>query len=425
MSETVRTELRMIDTRAIERLEREMAHARKRGYTVEVGTSDDEAYQSPQHIYDTYHYLRQREEQLSAKRQTYIASHREPLSEREFDRLLEPERIALLYGPVDATPWHNQRGHAAALLSIVAAHQLAPRVERQQKRYPTMSGPLDERVLSYHFDARAGQLDGMSIAEALVWAKTEYGLRDEITAREQAQADLHELTSYLTAPSSKQFTEIVRYCVDALGIRARKDQVHEAIRGHILARDDCKTREFLLMSFGCGTAYPMLEVVADLKQQAVDARLILLDQDPLALAAAALLADDMGLGDKIEIHCERLFSRIGRPLKLETILRGRQLDIAEDSGLREYLPWFIYRWLTGESWRALREGGLMTTGNMNVNRPQAEFPHGLMGWLPHIRMRTIERGLWLHRLAGIPKRRTRVRVTPDGVYTLYFTTKSA
>ena len=65
------------------------------------------------------------------------------------------------------------------------------------------------------------------------------------------------------------------------------------------------------MSFGCGTAWPMLEVLAERVTQAPNSepRLILIDQDPVALAAATLLAEDLGVENLVEAHCKRLFDR--------------------------------------------------------------------------------------------------------------------
>ena len=65
----------------------------------------------------------------------------------------------------------------------------------------------------------------------------------------------------------------------------------------------------------------------------------------------------------------------------------------------------------------------MSTGNMNVNRPQPEFLHGLMGWQPTVRLRTIAQGFALHEASGITRGSTTAHVTPDGVYTLFVSKK--
>lgn len=423
-----------IDHHAIERLGTEIERARATGYDVSVGATYDRSYEYPDQIRDVYEFLHGLDVELAQERDRVIKRGlgsvglnplgRATRRERIIDRALDPLRVEMLFEPHGAVPWHNQRGRAAALLAIVAAHDLKENRSEGEGEYPTMSGPLDERVLDFRFDDRAGWLRNLTTKEAIIEAEVRFGRHDIIDARERAQVRLDDLTEYINAPVSPVFHDVVRYCTDGLGIRARKEEVHSAIREHLLAQSHDSAHEFLMMSFGCGTALPMLEVARDLKEnESIASRLILLDQDPLALAAAACLAEDMGLADSIEIHCERLFNRIGQPLKLSSILRGRQLDVAEDSGLREYLPSMIYRWLARESWQALKPGGLMTTGNMNINRPQAEFLHGMMGWWPRVQMRSLEESLSLHRQAGIPRDCTRVRVTGDGVYSMYFTTK--
>ncbi|QWQ32103.1 hypothetical protein KOY48_04455 [Candidatus Minimicrobia naudis] len=67
----------------------------------------------------------------------------------------------------------------------------------------------------------------------------------------------------------------------------------------------------------------------------------------------------------------------------------------------------------------MRDGGLMITGNMNVNRPQKDFLHGLMGWVPNVMMRSIKEGFKLLQKSGIPKEFITATVTASGVYTVF------
>ena len=424
-----------IDPAADQRLLGEIDDARHRGHEVTIGMTQDRAYDNPDKIASVYTFLHELDGQLAGERRRVIERGlgriginpigREMRRARAIDRAIDPMRVELLFGPHRAVPWHNQRGRAAALLSIVSAHDVMADSDPSTGVFETMSGPLDERIFDFSFDDNAGWLSGMALRQSLIEGEMRFNKHDPMMAAERSEARLTQLREFVESPVSPVFKEVTQYCTDALGIRARKEEVHDAIRDHLLKLpEEERSREFLMMSFGCGTALPMLEVVKGLKETlGIQSRLILLDQDPLALASASLLADDMGLADNIEIHCERLFNRFGQPLRLDTVLQGRQLDVAEDSGLREYLPDMIYRWLTRESWNTLKPGGIMTTGNMNRNRPQAEFLHGMMGWWPQVRMRTIEEGLELHRRAGVPTENTQVRVTRDGVYSMYFTEK--
>lgn len=61
----------------------------------------------------------------------------------------------------------------------------------------------------------------------------------------------------------------------------------------------------------------------------------------------------------------------------------------------------------------------MITGNMNVNRPQKEFLHGLMGWVPKVTMRSIKEGFELLQKSGISKESIEATVTASGVYTVF------
>ena len=429
------TPLLHIDTAAGWRIYDEVDDARRDGYEVTIGDTFDKAYDHPGKISQVHAFLHEHDMQLEQDRKQVIAQglgrlglnplKRDYRREKAIDAALEPLRVQRLFGPNRAVAWHEQRGRAAALLSIVSAHDMQVDCDQTTGRYATMSGPLDARVLDYTFGQNAPRLAGVNIEDALVDAEKKHGGHSEAKAKQRASKRLQKMEEFVHAPVSPVFKDVIQYSADALGIRSRKAEVHQAIRHHLVdTLHAAGGREYLMMSFGCGTALPMLEVIQDLKTHYdVHGRLILLDQDPLALASAACLAEDMGVGDAIEIHCERLFGKFGGPIKLQSILKGRQLDIAEDSGLREYLPDAIYRSLTRETWRNLRSGGLMTTGNMNSNRPHAEFLHGMMGWWPKVQMRTIAEGARLHSESGIPRQATRMRVTRDGVYTMYFTEK--
>lgn len=406
------------------------------GYDISVGYTDDEAYDTPAAIADMYRYLSIRDEILAQERQNIIAAgigsvginplKREYRREKRIYERLEPLRDRLLFGENESNsqPWHRQRGRAAALLSITAAHELDT---DGTSIYPTMSGPLHRRVLEYHFPISGTDFDGLSLHDAIVKSERQFMGRAPEEANALAERRVAELDEFVHAPVTPQFKKIVRFCSDSLGIRSRKQEVHTAIAAHLeqlVASTDRDMRDVLMMSYGCGTALPMLEVLRDIRDTTGAApRLLLIDQDPLALAAAATLAEDMDLTENIEIHCQRLFDKLFRPIDIDAVLAGRKLDVVEDSGLREYLPDGVYKRLTGMTWRHLADGGLMSTGNMNINRPQSEFLHGMMGWQPKVQMRHIRDGIALHEAAGIPSGATRARVTRDGVYTLFFSQK--
>ena len=427
-----------IDCKANEELNEEIINLRHEGYNVRVGEKTDPAYNNPDKIQDIYNYLERGEAELKDVRKDIIHINlaaaalasvlekipfvRENKWGNVIDAYLEVFRDKLLYGKdqTDSQPWHNQRGSALTFLTISEAEDLSVFDENgeilSEGKYPTMGGPLlDESV----FDEK---INGLPLTEVMVQEKINNGV-DKATAIEEVEKRISEVREFIQAPVTEKFSNVIRHCADSLGIRERVETVNGLSIDHLMKMAEKENRsidDMLVMSFGCGSGLATLKMRKKLKDETGEApTVILLDQDPLSLAAAQSLAKKWNLEDKIEVHCERLFSKLGKPLSLEGVLGDRKLDIAEDSGLREYLPDGVYKQLTRESLKFLRTGGLMITGNMNVNRPQKEFLHGLMGWVPKVRMRSIKEGFKLLQKSGIPKESIKATVTASGVYTVF------
>ena len=426
-----------VDHEANEKLNKEIADLRSEGCRVKIGEKTDPAYNNPDKIRSVYNYLEQGDAKLKEVRKYFIhknlatAAIANVLDKTPFvkmgkwgekiDSYLEIFRDKLLYGKdqTDSQPWHNQRGSALTFLTISEAEDLSVFDENgeisSEGKYLTMSGPLDESV----FDEK---INGLPLTEIMIQDKINSGV-DKATAIEEVEKRISEVKEFIQAPVTEKFSNVIRHCADSLGIRERVETVNGLSIDHlkkVAEKENRSIDDMLVMSFGCGTGLATLKMLKKLKDETGQApTVILLDQDPLSLAAAQSLAKKWNLEDKIEIHCERLFSKLGKPLSLEGVLGNRKLDIAEDSGLREYLPDGVYKQLTRESLKFLRTGGLMITGNMNVNRPQKEFLHGLMGWVPKVRMRSIKEGFKLLQKSGIPKESIEATVTASGVYTVF------
>ena len=426
-----------VDHEANEKLNKEIADLRSEGCRVKIGEKTDPAYNNPDNIKNTYNYLERGGAELKEIRKYFIhknlatAAIANVLDKTPFvkmgkwgekiDSYLEVFRDKLLYGKdqTDSQPWHNQRGSALTFLTISEAGGLSVFGKNgeilSKGKYPTMSGPLDESV----FDEK---INGLPLTEVMVQDKVNNGM-DKATATEEVEKRLSEVREFIQAPVTEKFSNVIRHCADSLGIRERVETVNGLSIDHlkkVAEKENRSIDDMLVMSFGCGTGLATLKMLKKLKNETGEApTVILLDQDPLSLAAAQSLAKKWNLEDKIEIHCERLFSKLGKPLSLEGVLGDRKLDIAEDSGLREYLPDGVYKQLTRESLKFLRTGGLMITGNMNVNRPQKEFLHGLMGWVPKVTMRSIKEGFELLQKSGISKESIEATVTASGVYTVF------
>ena len=426
-----------VDHEANEKLSKEIEDLRCEGCKVKVGEKTDPAYNNPDKIRGVYNYLEQGGAELKDVRKDIIHKNlataaianvldKTPFVKmgkwgKKIDLYLEFFRDKLLYGEnqTASKPWHNQRGSALTFLTISEAYRL--RVSRKkgeilsEGKYPTMSGPLDESV----FDEK---INGLPLTEVMIQDKINNGV-DKAIAIEEVEKRLSDVREFIQAPVTEKFSNVIRHCADSLGIRERVETVNGLSIDHlkkVAEKENRSIDDMLVMSFGCGTGLATLKMLKKLKDETGETpTVILLDQDPLSLAAAQSLAKKWNLEDKIEVHCERLFSKLGKPLSLEGVLGNRKLDIAEDSGLREYLPDGVYKQLTRESLKFLRTGGLMITGNMNVNRPQKEFLHGLMGWVPKVRMRSIKEGFKLLQKSGIPKESIEATVTASGVYTVF------
>ena len=426
-----------VDHEANEKLNKEIADLRSEECRVKIGEKTDPAYNNPDKIRSVYNYLEQGDAKLKEVRKYFIhknlatAAIANVLDKTPFvkmgkwgekiDSYLEFFRGKLLYGKnqTNSKPWHNQRGSAMTFLTISEAYRLRVSGKNgeilSEGKYPTMSGPLDKSV----FDEK---INGLPLTEVMIKDRINNGI-DKATAIEEVEKRISEVREFIQAPVTEKFSNVIRHCADSLGIRERVETVNGLSIDHlkkVAEKENRSIDDMLVMSFGCGTGLATLKMLKKLKDETGEApTVILLDQDPLSLAAAQSLAKKWNLEDKIEVHCERLFSKLGKPLSLEGVLGNRKLDIAEDSGLREYLPDGVYKQLTRESLKFLRAGGLMITGNMNVNRPQKEFLHGLMGWVPKVRMRSIKEGFKLLQKSGIPKESIEATVTASGVYTVF------
>ena len=400
-----------VDHEANEKLNKEIADLRSEGCKVKVGEKTDPAYNNPDKIRSVYNYLKRGDAKLKEVRKYFI--HKNPATAaianvldktpfvkmgkwgEKIDSYLELFRDKLLYGKnqTNSKPWHNQRGSALTFLTISEAEDLSVFDENgkilSEGKYPTMSGPLDESV----FDEK---INGLPLTEVMVQDKINNGV-DKATAIEEIEKRISEVREFIQAPVTEKFSNVIQHCADSLGIRERVEIVNGLSIDHlkkVAEKENRSIDDMLVMSFGCGTGLATLKMLKKLKDETGETpTVILLDQDPLSLAAAQSLAKKWNLEDKLEVHCERLFSKLGKPLSLEGVLGNRKLDIAEDSGLREYLPDGVYKQLTRESLKFLRSGGLMITGNMNVNRPQKEFLHGLMGWFQRLGCAQLKKAL--------------------------------
>ena len=314
-----------VDHEANEKLNKEIADLRSEGCKVKVGEKTDPAYNNPDKIQDIYNYLKRGGAELKEIRKHFIHKNlataalasvlekipfvRENKWGNIVDAYLEVSRDKLLYGKnqTASRPWHNQRGSALTFLTISEAEDLSVFDENgeilSEGKYPTMSGPLlDESV----FDEK---INGLPLTEVMVQEKINNGV-DKATSIEEVEKRISEVREFIQAPVTEKFSNVIRHCADSLGIRERVETVNGLSIDHlkkVAEKENRSIDDMLVMSFGCGTGLATLKMLKKLKDETGEApTVILLDQDPLSLAAAQSLAKKWNLKDKIQIHCYRL-----------------------------------------------------------------------------------------------------------------------
>lgn len=435
-----RGDLLAVDERSWGRLSREIAAAQREGIAVSVGERRDPAYDSPEEIERVYGELsladsfveeaRRREMGKLAQWAQYVLSGdftKESWKTRvNRSSAVEKARRDHLYGPdrTDAEAWWRQGGGAMALATIVFAHQLA---EPGEHGYQTMSGPIGPGILRRHFGDNVPELSGLSLRSAVGVMAQNFGAVRGLfelspAEREQRSAEkLEKLERFVTAQNTAEFLDVIRYCSDGIGIRERMQTVNDEII-EFLEQDNQSTCP-VIMSLGCGTAIPMLDLIHQLKERGKSPLLVAVDQDPIALAAARLEARRLGVSDMVELHCDRLFDKLGRPVDLAHYLQGRIPTVVENSGLREYVPDIAYNRLLKEIYGVLGADGLAVNCATNKNRPHAGFLYGAMGWPVNIRRHGIKEMVGALEKAGFAGADTQARVVASGVYTCYFSHK--
>jgi hypothetical protein len=290
--------LGLFDSAATARLSREISLLQSSNVSVTVApTTDDPAYDQPDEIRALYESLRTLDDRLAAvslvrERVWQGPGQRRSVSRRN-QHILDRYRTEWLFGPIDAVAWFQQRGRATALLTSASVNDMS--VGESVGGYPTMSGPLDMGVMDHVFGPDVVGFVGLGLEAAIAHAEQRFGGRPAQAARTVAERRLHQLRDFIAAPVSPLFHRVARYCTDSLGIRSRKAVVGQRV---VEALQHCVggPGPALILSFGCGTAHPILtEIRAWVAAGNPAPTLVLVDQDPVALAVAMRLAQRMGL----------------------------------------------------------------------------------------------------------------------------------
>ncbi len=220
-------------------------------------------------------------------------------------------------------------------------------------------------------------------------------------------------------PSSKDFLTGV---IDSQAIQTRADTAIGMVREYLKRKPDNEKEKIVCASLACGAAGPIFEMACRLKSDGINAeKLILVDNDPMALASAYSLAGAYGVEDKIQINkCNIMAGSLTDTIEPESV------DVVDLLGIFEYIPKSLR--LAGVHYNAaeaflrnvlkiLKPGGLVVMGNMLNDRPQQQFFKKV--W-PRLYQRDPKAVLEIIQESGLDPLQTEVRIPArEGVYAIY------
>jgi SAM-dependent methyltransferase len=221
-------------------------------------------------------------------------------------------------------------------------------------------------------------------------------------------------------PSSRDFLTGV---IDSQAVQTRVDTAIDMVETHIESNAErYKEKGIVCASLACGSAGPVYEMANRLIHNGVNIeKLILVDNDPLALASAFSLSKSYGISDRIQIIKSNIMSD-----DLIDVIGSEVVDVVDLLGIFEYIPRSLR--LAGVNYRVaelflrnamqvLRPGGIAVVGNMLADRPQQRFFKKV--W-PRLYQRTVSEVIEIIEEAGIDPMSTEIKVPArEGVYAIY------
>ncbi len=187
---------------------------------------------------------------------------------------------------------------------------------------------------------------------------------------------------------------------DMEGVRTRMS-LGVAMMREALA-DHPKEEPLRLASIGCGSSLPVIEIIKALEKDGYSfEKYHLVDQDPMALAAAVSAIKNSGLEhmmDKIEIHIGDVGARgDGIPG-----IPDGSIHAADALGLYEYLRKATGKKFLQNCMKLLGDGGSLCLSNMHPERKQRAFFENLIRWNPSapVQMRSLTQMLDNVKAAG-------------------------
>jgi SAM-dependent methyltransferase len=207
---------------------------------------------------------------------------------------------------------------------------------------------------------------------------------------------------------------------DAEAVRTRATTAMELVAEHIESSEILADRADLVSaSLACGAAGPVYKMVNGLGERGHNfSDVILVDQDPMALATAHSLAEANGVEGKVRLELRDLLTE-----NITDYIKPHSVDVVDLLGLFEYIPnddrmghWAAA--LLGKVKEIVRPGGYIVFGNMLNERPQQDFFKKVVQW-PRLQQRTIRQVGKIVEEAGFSANDLQVRVPSEGVYAVY------
>lgn len=248
-------------------------------------------------------------------------------------------------------------------------------------------------------------------------------------ARENAMKTSEAYKRFLNTPynSNQVLRDFLGGSMDGRAVRTRAYAAISMAEQHFKQEGELEGRKLTSASLACGAAQPVYEMVSRIEAAGADVeKIILADQDPMALASAHSLAETSGLSDKIDIRKINLLNT-----ELTEHIEPDSVDVVDILGLFEYIPELKNKkgdvakgrdyatQLLTRAKEIVKPGGIILFGNMLPERPQENFFYDVLQW-PKLYQRSIEDTLDIVDRAGLNADQTKVRVpAKEGVYAVY------
>lgn len=291
-------------------------------------------------------------------------------------------------------------------------------------------GPLTKRAIALHtlYNARSLNLLGEGISES-IYDKPMFPKGDQlvsaadiIRAEKADRPDKAEqiITSYkdfVNEPIDPVSREFYQGSLDARAVRTRALTAIEEVSEHFA--DVQPGTKLKSASLACGAAGPVKELIQDMEANlGVEfSEAILVDKDPMALASAAAVTDD--IAKKVRIEHRDLLAE-----KLTDYIEPQSVDVVDLLGLFEYIPEQerIGNWATQllkNVKEIVKPGGVIVFGNMLNARDQQKFFTDVVKW-PRLYQRSVQEVLDIIGKAGFDPDDVNVRIpAKEGVYAVY------